>query len=100
DALPVTVLYLSLAVRSRARPGGAFADAHAQGLWMKARRPLLVATNERTGALLGERVAVARTPLTRMRGLIARPPLAAGDGLLIEPCSGVHMWFMRYAIDV
>ena len=36
----------------------------------------------------------------RMRGLIGRDPLASGVGFWIKPCSSIHMWFMRSAIDV
>lgn len=36
----------------------------------------------------------------RCRGLLGRPPLATNQGLLIVPCASVHMFFMRYAIDV
>lgn len=43
---------------------------------------------------------VADTFWTRLRGLIGREPLAPGEGLVIVPCKGVHMWFMRFPIDV
>lgn len=46
------------------------------------------------------RVTLARTPWARTRGLIGRPPLTAGHGMLIEPCQGVHTFFMRHPIDV
>jgi uncharacterized protein len=36
----------------------------------------------------------------RLRGLLGRPPLEAGQGLLITPCRAVHMLGMKYAIDV
>ena len=36
----------------------------------------------------------------RMRGLLFRPPPAAGAGLLIDPCASVHTWCMAYPIDV
>lgn len=36
----------------------------------------------------------------RMRGLLFRPPLEADEVLLISPCNSVHMFGMRYAIDV
>lgn len=36
----------------------------------------------------------------RLRGLLGRPPLQAGEGLLIVPSKGVHMYGMKYAIDV
>ena len=38
--------------------------------------------------------------LERMRGLLGRPPLQAGEGLLIEPCPSVHTFGMRYALDL
>ena len=40
------------------------------------------------------------TMLERMRGLLARPPLQAGEGLLIAPCPSVHTFGMRYALDL
>ena len=42
----------------------------------------------------------ARRPLQRLRGLLGRPPLAPGAGLLLEPCASVHTLFLRYAIEV
>jgi uncharacterized membrane protein (UPF0127 family) len=43
---------------------------------------------------------LADSILTRGRGLLGRRGLASGEGLLIRPCSSVHTWFMRFAIDV
>ena len=37
---------------------------------------------------------------SRLKGLIGRTSLAPGQGLLIRPSKGVHMWFMRFPIDV
>jgi uncharacterized membrane protein (UPF0127 family) len=42
----------------------------------------------------------ARSFLARLRGLMGHPGLEAGQGLLIEPCSSVHSFFMRFPIDV
>ena len=44
----------------------------------------------------------AADPWTRLRGLLGRKPLepAAGEGLLIEPCSSVHTFWMRYPLDL
>jgi uncharacterized membrane protein (UPF0127 family) len=36
----------------------------------------------------------------RLRGLLGRPPLQSGQALLLSPCKGVHMFAMRYPIDV
>ena len=40
------------------------------------------------------------TTLERMRGLLGRPPLQAGEGFLIAPCPSVHTFGMRYALDL
>jgi uncharacterized membrane protein (UPF0127 family) len=51
-------------------------------------------------SVLAERCEVARSFLARGRGLMGREALGAGEGLLIEPCSSVHSFFMRFPIDV
>jgi uncharacterized protein len=43
---------------------------------------------------------VASSLRERTVGLLATPVLAAGDGLLIERTQSIHMFFMRYPIDV
>jgi uncharacterized membrane protein (UPF0127 family) len=60
---------------------------------------LLRADNVTRGTTLATRVGVADRMLARMRGLIGRPPLHADEGLLITPCSGIHTFFMGFAID-
>lgn len=52
-----------------------------------------------TGARLAERAESATNPWTRFRGLMLRGGLAAGEGLVIRPCSSIHMMFMRFPID-
>jgi uncharacterized protein len=50
----------------------------------------------------GECVCVgelADRPLPRMRGLIGRRGLPAGEGLLLTPAPSIHTAFMRFAID-
>jgi uncharacterized membrane protein (UPF0127 family) len=42
---------------------------------------------------------VADNPLTRLRGLLGRASLPAGEGLLIRPAPSIHTFFMRFAID-
>lgn len=56
--------------------------------------------NDANGQTVCGQVRLARTLWTRTRGLIGRPPLAQGEGLWIEPCQAVHMFFMRHPIDV
>lgn len=50
----------------------------------------------------GEGICVgtlANRPLSRMRGLIGRRGLAAGEGLLLMPAPAIHTAFMRFPID-
>lgn len=52
------------------------------------------------GVDLVTRGTLASTFWTRLKGLIGCAGLAPGEGLIIVPCKGVHMWFMRFPIDV
>ncbi len=52
------------------------------------------------GEVVADRLLVTRGPLERMRGLLWRPPLAAGEAMYLERCNAVHTVGMRYAIDV
>ncbi len=52
-----------------------------------------------TGETVAENVAVADSFWGRFRGLMLRAPLQPGQGLLMQPCSSIHMLFMRFAID-
>jgi uncharacterized protein len=49
---------------------------------------------------LAKHVRVAKTLLRRSIGLIGTATLPPGEGLWLSPCSSVHMFFMRYPIDV
>jgi len=42
---------------------------------------------------------LADGPLLRMRGLIGRRGLPAGEGMLLTPAPGIHTGFMRFPID-
>ena len=62
-------------------------------------------TNTRTlkktgGEVVCERCELATNPISRMRGLLGRSGLAPGEGMLFRPAGSVHMFFMRFAIDV
>ncbi len=60
----------------------------------------MVITNVTRQVQLATRAWVADNFWTRGRGLIARAPLQPGEALVIQPCKGVHTWFMSYPIDV
>ncbi|MGE0706450.1 MAG: DUF192 domain-containing protein [Planctomycetota bacterium] len=46
------------------------------------------------------RLELADRFFSRLRGLMLRPGLAPDAGLWIEPCSSIHMMFVRFPIDV
>src|SRR4029453_2525093 len=52
------------------------------------------------GTIVCDQCTIADSPLTRMKGLLGRDGLGAGDGLLLRPASAVHTYFMRFPIDV
>jgi uncharacterized membrane protein (UPF0127 family) len=52
------------------------------------------------GRVVADRVEVADTLWSRFMGLMFRRELLPGHGLLIRPCSSIHMFFMRFALDV
>jgi uncharacterized protein len=60
----------------------------------------LKVTNATRGRTIGGRVSLANSWWKRLRGLIGRPALESGEGLLLEPCRAVHMYGMTYPIDV
>ncbi len=53
-----------------------------------------------TGTVLCGRCVVAETMLSRARGLLGRPELPPGEGILLRPASSIHTFFMRFPIDV
>lgn len=52
------------------------------------------------GTTLAVRCRVASSARDRTVGLLGTKELPAGHGLLIERSPSIHMFFMRYAIDV
>ena len=56
--------------------------------------------NRTSGAVIAERAAVADTMWARFAGLQGKRELPAGTGLVLLPCSSIHMFFMFFPIDV
>jgi uncharacterized membrane protein (UPF0127 family) len=52
------------------------------------------------GTILCERCEVPAGSFARMRGLLGRDGLEPGTGMLIDASPSVHMFFMRFPIDV
>ncbi|HEV3123406.1 MAG TPA: DUF192 domain-containing protein [Candidatus Dormibacteraeota bacterium] len=52
------------------------------------------------GKLVAEHVVEARSTGSRFIGLMFRRSLPAGHGLALQPCNSIHMFFMRFPLDV
>jgi len=59
-----------------------------------------VSLTREDGRVVCEHLLVAARPLRRMRGLLGRAALPAGEGILLRPAGSVHTFFMRFPIDV
>jgi uncharacterized protein len=59
-------------------------------------QPMLVGE----GRVVCPELSIADTAPSRMKGLLGRRSLEAGEGLLLSPAGSVHTAFMRFPIDV
>lgn len=62
--------------------------------------PTATIQNVTRGTTIAARAELARTFATRGKGLMGRAALSPGEGLVIDPEWSIHMFFMRFAIDV
>ena len=67
---------------------------------MRWQKKTLRATNATRATVLGQRIRVAETGLTRIVGLLGERELQPGDGLLIVPSQAVHTLGMQFPIDI
>ena len=58
------------------------------------------ARNLTRGTSLGSRIDLAETSAARQIGLLKHNCLETGCGLWIVPCESIHMFFMKFPIDV
>ena len=58
-----------------------------------------VARNLDRSTLLAERLETAGSLWGKFKGLMGRQVLPAGEGLWLPASNGIHMMFMRFAID-
>ena len=66
---------------------------------LRSARGVVVLTRD-DGSVICERCVVADRILPRMKGLLGKRELVAGEGLLIQPAPSIHTFFMRFPIDV
>jgi uncharacterized membrane protein (UPF0127 family) len=57
-------------------------------------------TNATRDTVVCKRCSVADNLFTRVRGLLGRSGLEVDEGLLINPCPSIHMFGMKFALDV
>jgi uncharacterized membrane protein (UPF0127 family) len=56
--------------------------------------------NQTRNTILAATLDLADSPRAREKGLLGRDGLAPGEGLWIVPCQAVHMFCMRFSIDL
>jgi uncharacterized membrane protein (UPF0127 family) len=57
-------------------------------------------SNLTRNTVVASRVEVAKTPWLRMKGLLGRTAMGQGEALVITRCQSIHMFFMKFPIDV
>jgi hypothetical protein len=56
--------------------------------------------NQTRNTVLADNAILANTVISGMVGLLKHRSLPDGEGMLITPCRSIHMFFMKFAIDV
>jgi uncharacterized protein len=60
----------------------------------------LLVRNFTRGTVIGDSIDKADTSAARRTGLLKHTGLKEGEGLWIVPCESIHMFFMKFALDV
>ncbi len=61
---------------------------------------LLTVHVARDGTTLATHLRVAAAFASRLQGLLGKPALQRGEGLLLTKCNSIHMFFMNYSLDL
>ena len=61
---------------------------------------MLSILNTTKDTVIAQNGAIADTFMSRMTGLLNRKSLPDGEALVITRCNSIHMFFMRFSIDV
>jgi hypothetical protein len=56
--------------------------------------------NQTRNTVIAGQAQLADSPLSRLVGLLNRSSIGGGEALIITDCRSIHMFFMRFAIDV
>ncbi|MFL5735551.1 MAG: DUF192 domain-containing protein [Chloroflexia bacterium] len=60
----------------------------------------MLIVNATRDTTLADKARRANGFLSRGRGLMFTDPLPDGGGLIIDPCNSIHMFFMRFPLDI
>ncbi|MEI6438044.1 MAG: DUF192 domain-containing protein [Candidatus Omnitrophota bacterium] len=60
----------------------------------------MIIANLSTQEVVAHQAVLADTTFTRMKGLLGRTGLKDGEALVITQCNSIHMFFMKFPIDV
>ena len=50
--------------------------------------------------VIATRIVITQNPWQRMKGLLSRRDFPKGEALIITRCQSIHMFFMKFPIDV
>jgi len=57
-------------------------------------------TNVTRNTVIASRIEIAQNPWGRMKGLLGARNFPSHDALIITHCQSIHMFFMKFPIDV
>ncbi|NLP13082.1 MAG: DUF192 domain-containing protein [Clostridium sp.] len=60
----------------------------------------MIVENGTKGSVLSMNTIIADTFTKRFLGLMFKSSLPDNSGLLIEPCNSIHMFFMKFSLDI
>ena len=60
----------------------------------------MIIRNKRKLTSLAVNCQTADSFLSRFKGLMGRETITEGSGLIITPCNSIHMFFMKFALDI
>ena len=60
----------------------------------------MIIRNVTKNTILADECLAAESFASRFMGLMGRNSIASGGGLLIVPCNSIHMFFMKFPIDI
>ncbi len=60
----------------------------------------MIIRNVSKNTVIAEKCEIADNFLSRFLGLMFKNELPEGNGLLITPCNSIHMFFMKFPLDI